>query len=87
MGFILAAWGGPGMITKDFANHSVQLYLSRPISRTEYLFGKSFCSGRFALLHHMDSRSHTCFLSKLSFRDMAGSGRTSGWLDPLSLAV
>jgi ABC-2 type transport system permease protein len=40
MGFFLAAWGGPGMITKDFANHSVQLYLSRPISRTEYLFGK-----------------------------------------------
>jgi ABC-2 type transport system permease protein len=40
MGFILAAWGGPGMITRDFANHSVQLYLSRPISRTEYLFGK-----------------------------------------------
>ena len=40
MGFVLAAWGGPGMITKDFANHSVQLYLSRPISRTEYLLGK-----------------------------------------------
>ena len=40
MGFVLAAWGGPGLITKDFANHSVQLYLSRPISRTEYLFGK-----------------------------------------------
>src|SRR3954447_11188979 len=40
MGFLLAAWGGPGMITKDFANHSVQLYLSRPISRTEYLIGK-----------------------------------------------
>jgi ABC-type transport system involved in multi-copper enzyme maturation permease subunit len=41
MGFILAVWGGPGMITKDFANHSVQLYLSRPLSRTEYLFGKA----------------------------------------------
>ena len=40
MGFILAVWGGPGMITKDFANHSVQLYLSRPLSRAEYLFGK-----------------------------------------------
>jgi ABC-2 type transport system permease protein len=40
MAFILALWGGPGMITKDFANHSVQLYLSRPISRTEYLLGK-----------------------------------------------
>src|ERR1051326_7988795 len=35
------AWGGPGMITKDFANHSVQLYLSRPLSRVEYLFGKA----------------------------------------------
>ena len=41
MGFILAAWGGPGMITQDFANHSVQLYLSRPLSRVEYLFGKA----------------------------------------------
>jgi ABC-2 type transport system permease protein len=40
MGFVLAVWGGPGMITKDFANHSVQLYLSRPLSRAEYLFGK-----------------------------------------------
>ena len=40
MGFILAVWGGPGMITKDFANNSVQLYLSRPLSRAEYLFGK-----------------------------------------------
>lgn len=40
MGFLLAAWVGPGAITKDFANHSVQLYLSRPISRAEYLFGK-----------------------------------------------
>lgn len=39
-GFVLAAWAGPGMITKDFANHSVQLYLSRPLSRAEYLFGK-----------------------------------------------
>ncbi len=40
MGFLLTAWGAPGMISKDFANHSVQLYLSRPLSRAEYLFGK-----------------------------------------------
>jgi ABC-2 type transport system permease protein len=45
MGFILAAWGGPGMITQDFANHSVQLYLSRPLSRAEYLFGKASVLG------------------------------------------
>jgi ABC-2 type transport system permease protein len=40
MGFLLTAWAAPGMITKDFANHSVQLYLSRPLSRAEYLAGK-----------------------------------------------
>jgi ABC-2 type transport system permease protein len=40
MTFILTAWGAPGMISKDFANHSVQLYLSRPLSRAEYLAGK-----------------------------------------------
>lgn len=40
MSFVLTAWGAPGMVTKDFANHAVQLYLSRPLSRSEYLFGK-----------------------------------------------
>src|SRR5215469_8483306 len=40
MSFLLTAWGAPGMISKDFANHSIQLYLSRPLSRTEYLLGK-----------------------------------------------
>ena len=33
------------MITKDFANHSVQLYLSRPLSRAEYVFGKASVLG------------------------------------------
>jgi ABC-2 type transport system permease protein len=28
------------MMTRDFANHALQLYLSRPLSRTEYLLGK-----------------------------------------------
>jgi ABC-type transport system involved in multi-copper enzyme maturation permease subunit len=40
MGFLLTAWVAPGMISKDFANQSVQLYLSRPLSRAEYLLGK-----------------------------------------------
>ena len=40
LGFLLAAWGAPGMIAGDFANHSIQLYLSRPLSRAEYLAGK-----------------------------------------------
>ncbi|HYL92928.1 MAG TPA: ABC transporter permease subunit [Alphaproteobacteria bacterium] len=41
LGFILTAWSAPGMISKDFANNAVQLYLSRPISRAEYILGKS----------------------------------------------
>jgi ABC-2 type transport system permease protein len=45
LGFILVVWGGPGMITKDFANNSVQLYLSRPLSRVEYVFGKASVLG------------------------------------------
>lgn len=40
LGVILTAWAAPGMISKDFANHSIQLYLSRPLSRAEYLLGK-----------------------------------------------
>ncbi|HLW53200.1 MAG TPA: ABC transporter permease subunit [Candidatus Angelobacter sp.] len=40
MSFILTAWRVPGMISMDFANQGIQLYLSRPISRAEYLVGK-----------------------------------------------
>src|SRR5258708_9996797 len=40
MSFLLTALAAPGMLSKDFANHSVQLYLSRPLSRAEYLLGK-----------------------------------------------
>lgn len=40
LSFIITAWVGPGMVSKDFANQSVQLYLSRPLSRAEYLLGK-----------------------------------------------
>jgi ABC-2 type transport system permease protein len=40
MAFIMTAWVAPGMVSKDFANHSIQLYLSRPLSRAEYLSGK-----------------------------------------------
>lgn len=40
LGFILVAWAAPGMITRDFANQALQLYFSRPLSRTEYILGK-----------------------------------------------
>ena len=41
MAFILTAWIAPGMFSKDFANQAMQLYLSRPLSRAEYLVGKA----------------------------------------------
>jgi ABC-2 type transport system permease protein len=44
LGFILVAWAAPGMITRDLANQALQLYFSRPLSRTEYI------SGKFAVL-------------------------------------
>ncbi len=40
LGFIMAAWAVPGMMARDFANHALQLYFSRPLSRVEYLLGK-----------------------------------------------
>jgi ABC-2 type transport system permease protein len=40
LGFILVAWGAPGLITRDNANQALQLYFSRPLTRTEYILGK-----------------------------------------------
>jgi ABC-2 type transport system permease protein len=40
MGFFQVAAAAPGMVTRDFANQALQLYLSRPVSRVEYLLGK-----------------------------------------------
>ncbi|PYP93612.1 MAG: hypothetical protein DMG65_00570 [Candidatus Angelobacter sp. Gp1-AA117] len=40
MGFMLATAATPGMVSRDFANHALQLYLCRPLSRLEYLVGK-----------------------------------------------
>ncbi len=39
-GFILAAWVGPTLVGRDLANGALPLYLSRPLSRFEYILGK-----------------------------------------------
>jgi magnesium-transporting ATPase (P-type) len=72
MGFVLTAWAAPGMITKDFANHAVQLYLSRPLSRTEYLLGKA--SVLVALL------SVTTWIPTLLLFFLHGSLQGNGWI-------
>jgi ABC-2 type transport system permease protein len=38
--FLFTAWVGPGLISVDFANDALPLYLSRPFTRTDYLLGK-----------------------------------------------
>lgn len=40
LGFFLTAWCAPGLIAQDLANNALPLYLSRPLSRAEYLLGK-----------------------------------------------
>jgi ABC-2 type transport system permease protein len=40
LAFVLALWAVPEMMARDFANNALQLYLSRPLSRIEYLLGK-----------------------------------------------
>ena len=38
--FLLTAWVGPGLVSVDFANDALPLFLSRPFTRTDYLLGK-----------------------------------------------
>ncbi|HUS19440.1 MAG TPA: hypothetical protein VMZ25_07300 [Terriglobales bacterium] len=38
--FLLTAWVGPGLISVDFANDALPLFLSRPFTRANYLLGK-----------------------------------------------
>lgn len=40
LGFIIVAAAAPGMVSRDLANQALQLYLSRPLSRAEYIIGK-----------------------------------------------
>ncbi len=40
LAFLLTLFVGPGLISRDLANNGLPLYLSRPISRAEYVAGK-----------------------------------------------
>jgi ABC-2 type transport system permease protein len=40
LAFLLTAFVGPGLVSPDLANGALTLYLSRPLSRTEYVLGK-----------------------------------------------
>lgn len=40
MAFILTGFVGPGLVSPDLTNNALPLYLCRPFSRAEYVFGK-----------------------------------------------
>jgi len=40
LAMMFVAWAGPGLVAPDLANGAIPLYLSRPISRAEYVGGK-----------------------------------------------
>lgn len=40
LALFLTAWVGPIMISPDLTNNALPLFLSRPVSRTEYVIGK-----------------------------------------------
>lgn len=40
LAFFATLFVGPGLVSKDLANNGLPLYLSRPISRAEYVLGK-----------------------------------------------
>lgn len=41
LSFFLTAFVGPSLVSADLANNALPLYLSRPLSRWEYILGKS----------------------------------------------
>jgi len=40
LGFLLAVMVGPGLISPDLTNNALPLYLSRPLTRRDYVIGK-----------------------------------------------
>jgi ABC-2 type transport system permease protein len=40
LALFMASFIGPGLVSPDLANNALSLYLSRPFSRAEYVFGK-----------------------------------------------
>jgi hypothetical protein len=75
LGFFLTAWCAPGLISQDLANNALPLYLSRPLSRPEYLLGKIMVLA--TLLRHVDSRPGSLSPSSRDGRPRVGLGQYS----------
>ena len=74
--FLLTAFAGPGLISPDLANGALPLYLCRPFSRAEYVFGKVVGAGHSALVDHLDSGTRSLLCAGESGRRCSGCGLT-----------
>lgn len=72
LGFLIVATAAPGMVSRDFANQALQLYLSRPLSRTEYILGKLSVLGLLL--------SFTTWIPGLLLFFLQGSLEGNGWI-------
>lgn len=45
LAMLVCAYGAPGLVSMDLANNALPLYLSRPLSRSEYVLGKATVVG------------------------------------------
>jgi ABC-2 type transport system permease protein len=48
--FVITVWVGAGLIANDKRANALQIYLSKPLTRTEYITGKLVIIGAFLLL-------------------------------------
>ncbi len=80
--FLLNCWVGPVLISGDLTNGALPLFLSRPFSRGRLCFGKTRRPRPASFCRHLDSRACSCLAFRPDWREMAGSGRTYGWLFP-----
>jgi ABC-2 type transport system permease protein len=70
--FLLTAWIGPGLISTDLNHDALQLFLSRPLTRFEYLLGK------FSLLAFV--LSAVTWVPGLFLFGMQANMAPNGWL-------
>jgi ABC-2 type transport system permease protein len=78
--FLTALLIGPGLVSKDLANNSLPLYLSRPFSRAQYVLGK------ITILAFL--LSCLTWISGLAVFLLQGNFEGIGWvLDHLNIAI
>ena len=95
LAFFMAAVVGPGLVSPDLTNGALPLYLSRSLSRTEYVFGKfavlgvllsliTWVPGMLLFLMQSSLEGSAWFFSNLR---IAGAIFTGAWVWILTISL